>query len=89
MIRIAVVALAAALLSGCQTLSVVDDARDKAGAAAMDYLCNRMTLREWRERFGRHSTAAQGWIFICAQSGPLVPMLPPKPAEPGKPKIPA
>ena len=85
--------LACLLLTGCQSSPIGQviqadrDARDAIGDAAVSYICDGMTLREWRAKFGRHQAAAQGWAYICAASVPMPTIL--EQAEPVDPEQPA
>ena len=70
-------------LTGCTTLSTgldatLDRAEDVSGAVterALDVVCNRMSLRQWRETFAISQERVIGWNSLCGavQSVPLSP----------------
>lgn len=68
------------LVSGCALSPALDAGLERAESVSgsvtersLDWLCNRMSLRQWRESFGVSQERVGGWIALCAP-GTSVPL---------------
>lgn len=63
-------------LSGCSTmgayldtgLSAAEDVSEEVTARAVSLICNRISVRQWRESFARSRDALEGWLLLCGAS---------------------
>lgn len=75
-------ALAGALLAGCasldagldSSLEVAEGASHTLTTRALSWICNRISVREWRETFGRQRERVAGWTLLCGQSASAPPV---------------
>ena len=80
-----VAAAIVAALAGCTTLDaglgVAERASEELTVRSLSWICDRMSVRQWRESMARSRDSYTGWVMLCGQAT-SVPPLPPEP--PGK-----
>jgi hypothetical protein len=72
--RMGLTALVLVALSGCGSLGGVFDAglsraesvSGEMTARSLDWICHRISLRQWRETFGQSQHGVMGWTALCA-----------------------